>query len=231
MKKLFYVLVMFITFIFSMYLTMGFLLKTEKTILCPDIRGLTLPEAELILKKCGLELQILRQEKRSDVAKGVIVRQRPEGNVPVKKGRRVYVTVSAGPDLVIVPNVKGLTVETAYAVVSEKKIKIKEKILVPSKYDGKVLAQIPKESEKILEGEGIVVIVGRKPEKYFVMPEISNWDFKELIEELESKEISYKITYEKNENPGWLNRITVDKKPGTIFRSSETVSINVFIGG
>jgi len=226
-----YLAVSFFMFFFSFFSTISFLLKTQRLVACPDVRRLSVEQAEVVLKRSGLELQISRYEKRKDVAKGLIIQQRPEPNVPLKLGRKVYVTVSSGPELIIVPDLKGLKLDVAEGVLSERKLKISKKIFVPSENEGKILAHEPEENREVLEGEGITLFVGKRPKTFFVMPDVSNWELKDLLDELDLKGVPYRVTYVRSETQRSSSKVSVGKRPGTIFRSEEELEVTVLLGG
>lgn len=231
MKFAFCFFIMLFSFLLSFYLALAFMLKTQNTVTCPDLTGMSVNEAELVLEKKGLKLQVSGSEKRKDVPKDMIVRQRPEPGISIKRGRKVYVTLSSGPEMVIVPDFRGLTLEAAEALASQKNLKIKETIFVPSKNHNKILAHIPDANEKVVEGGGITLIIGKSPVEFFVAPDISGWDFNSILEELESKNIPYKVVFKRRGNSSPESKVELEKKEGTIFRSDETLIINVFLGG
>ncbi len=230
-KVLFYIFLMLLSFLLSAYLTTGFILKNQKTVSCPDIKGLTVYEAEALLRKKGLNLKVSRSEKRKDVPKGVVLFQQPEPNALIKEGRTVHVTVSLGPEMVVVPNLKGLSLRVAEDLLSEKNLKIQKKIFVPSKIEDRILAHVPAAGERVPEGGGITVIVGMKPPEFYVVPDVTGSDFNQIIEELESKGIDYKVVYRRGERSQSEGRITLEKRPGTILSPNEVLVINVFLGG
>ncbi|MEQ8170962.1 MAG: PASTA domain-containing protein, partial [Candidatus Eremiobacterota bacterium] len=73
----------------------------------PSVINMDIIEARQKLKQAGLEIET--QQKYSDtVPKDMIIFQKPEAGRKVKIGRKVFVIVSLGCELVNVPNLKGL---------------------------------------------------------------------------------------------------------------------------
>jgi eukaryotic-like serine/threonine-protein kinase len=83
----------------------------------PDLSGSNLDQAAALLEDAGLELGA-QDEAYSDAAEGIIFSQAPEADSEVEPGSAVGVTVSIGPEPVVVPNVIGYGVDDAAAEVT-----------------------------------------------------------------------------------------------------------------
>jgi serine/threonine-protein kinase len=82
-------------------------------ILLPDVTNLSLKEAEKILQKRDLSLKVLAEEYNPLKPPGTILSQSPVPQTKVKKGRIVKVVVSKGEKMVLVPNLKGVSLRQA----------------------------------------------------------------------------------------------------------------------
>jgi eukaryotic-like serine/threonine-protein kinase len=83
----------------------------------PDVTGNNADQATALLNDAGLELGA-QTESYSDAAAGTIISQDPEAGSEVEPGSEVDVTVSVGPEPVVVPNVVGMGVDAAGAAVT-----------------------------------------------------------------------------------------------------------------
>ena len=83
----------------------------------PDLEGSNLDQAATLLEDAGLELGA-QDEAYSDAAEGIIISQDPEAESEAEPGSAVGVTVSLGPEPVVVPNVIGYGVDDAAAEVA-----------------------------------------------------------------------------------------------------------------
>ncbi len=73
----------------------------------PDVTEYPFEDAKKLLESKGFKV-IKDQEKYDSMyPQGVVISQNPEPYTRVKKGRRVYLTVSAGEKPVLVPNLVG----------------------------------------------------------------------------------------------------------------------------
>jgi len=91
------------------------LASPPKPVEVPPLEGLTLDEARTDLEAAKLTLGEVRQENNQDVPEGRIISQSPAAGDEVPKETPVDVVVSAGPSVVIVPDVTCLTFAQAKA--------------------------------------------------------------------------------------------------------------------
>jgi serine/threonine-protein kinase len=74
----------------------------------PDIRDLHWEEARELLLKKGLRLRIGLRQYSDNVKRDYVISQQPLPNEKIKKGRLIIVTISKGPEIAKIPNVRGL---------------------------------------------------------------------------------------------------------------------------
>lgn len=227
LRVLLYVLTPAFIFVFSAYFTVSLLLTTQKTTVCPDIRGKTVEEAKQLVQSRGLSFSILRYERRNDVPYNHVTVQKPEANISTRTGRIVYAIVSEGPELIKAPGLAALGLEAARGVLEEKKLILDKIITIPHTKIGKVIAQIPAEGTEVLEQSKVTLIVGSEQKIYFFMPETRNMDIIELAEEMDAKKIKYKMNYVRADH-ATRNGFDLSVPSRTIFSGSEELSMNIY---
>jgi eukaryotic-like serine/threonine-protein kinase len=86
---------------------------SRPTVTIPSVVGMTEVDAMTLLKSMNLEP--LRGDTRMDkqYPEGSVVAQNPDPQQIVKMGRRVYLTISGGEKLVVIPSFKGSTLRNA----------------------------------------------------------------------------------------------------------------------
>jgi eukaryotic-like serine/threonine-protein kinase len=86
---------------------------SKPTVSIPNVVGMTEADAITLLK--SLNLEPLRGDTRMDkqYPEGSVVAQNPDPQQYVKEGRRVYLTISGGEKLVVIPSFKGSTLRNA----------------------------------------------------------------------------------------------------------------------
>jgi len=113
-KKLFIVLALLLTFFFIFNdLLIPWYVQNGGTITVPSVVGLTYDEAKTILDSLGFDVK--KGETRLDRSRpaGTVIIQNPIEGAVVKKGRRIYLTISGGEQLVTVPDLRGRTLRDA----------------------------------------------------------------------------------------------------------------------
>lgn len=85
----------------------------------PDVTRRTLTEATLLLEQARLRVGTVQEDFDDQVPRGTVVSQEPAPGTSVPKGTEVRLALSRGPELVAVPNLVGLTLEEARAVLHQ----------------------------------------------------------------------------------------------------------------
>jgi eukaryotic-like serine/threonine-protein kinase len=232
LKGFLYFVVFIAVFLISGYFTVSVLLKTGGTVICPDVRGKNVDVAKQLVQSKGLSLAVVKYERRNDVPYNHITVQKPEANISTRKGRVVLVMVSEGPELIRVPVLTGQTVDNVGEILKGIKAEIEKTIYVPSQKAGKVIAQIPKGGEDMLEGKGITLFIGTEQKMLYVMPDLKALDLSEISNEMDKKGIKHKITYEKSGYSLRLKPTIETSIPSkTIFKTNDEIEIKVITGG
>jgi serine/threonine-protein kinase len=81
----------------------------------PPLIGQTLEDAERLLEEANLTLGTVEERPDPDRAEGIVIEQTPSAGVEIGRDAPVNVVVSTGPELVIVPELTGLTEREAVA--------------------------------------------------------------------------------------------------------------------
>ena len=75
----------------------------------PDVQGMQHEDARNAFFGVGLLTEVRSREFNDDVAEGAVISQFPEPGEKVKKGRRIAVTISRGPEAAKIPQVRNMT--------------------------------------------------------------------------------------------------------------------------
>lgn len=100
--------------------------KEEEKVKVPDLENMTISEAQATLKTAGLNLVVDKTEYSDSVPADRIISQKPKSDEKLAKGESVHVTMSKGQDdkTTVVPNLKGVSVEKAKALLREQGLKL-----------------------------------------------------------------------------------------------------------
>ena len=230
LKALLYCCIFIAVFTLSSYYAMRFLIREEGTITCPDIVGKELSDAKRLAEGKDLSVIVSRYEKRKDIAYNYIISQRPEPNMAVRKGRILSVVVSEGPLLVNIPLVTNHTLTYAEATLKEQYIPVKHVINVPNANIGTIVAQSPKSGQNIVDEEGMTLILGSRQKKFFIMPDLVGKPVTEIINELDTKQIKYNVTYVDRPGRPLKTIVQTSIPPKMLFGEDDTLEI-LAVGG
>ncbi len=194
LKILCYALAGVAVFVLATSLTIKFLVTDESTVACPDLTGLDVEEAKQLAAQKGLSLITGKYERKNDVPYNHVLFQSPDPAMPVRAGRTVTVILSDGPVPVIIPVFVGLSLDEARAALRDKNMKLKNVFYVPGGETDRVVAQTPGSGENILGQEGMVLFVGGRVRRFYVMPEMGAGGYAALMQEMDEKHIRRAMT-------------------------------------
>jgi serine/threonine-protein kinase len=103
----------------SGYLTLRFIIKSEDTVVVPELVGKDVVYALDILTDLGLNIKVSGFEYRPDIPKNHVAYQDPRPGSEVKKDRDVRIVVSRGPKSLVVPNLVGMDIRQAQIIMEE----------------------------------------------------------------------------------------------------------------
>ena len=128
----------------------------------PDVVGQTQSAAATTLSNVGLTVGDVTRQASSTVPAGTVIGQNPAAGTPVAPGAAVNLTVSSGPPPVTVPNVVGLSQQSASAVLTRAGLtvgSITYQGTTSSRLDGQVARQNPAAGTAVAAGASVDLIV------------------------------------------------------------------------
>lgn len=121
----------------------------------PDFQGMNLEEVEKITIKHKLQFIIIDSVYSQQVEKGHVVYQNPEPGFKVKKNRKIFLTINAvKPEMIKVPDVVGLSLRQAKALLQTRGLIIGKLSFVPDLAINNVLKQ-KNNGVEIVEGDSL----------------------------------------------------------------------------
>ncbi len=134
-------------------------------VVVPDLKNLSLVEAQTVVQRAKLALQVVQEAYSETVPAGAIISQDPPPDRRVKEGRTVNVVVSLGPELVQVPSVVGKEVEEAKLLLEQARLRgaVRE-IFHPEAKPGTVLNQEPQPGVRVERGSTVSLVVSKGPQ-------------------------------------------------------------------
>ncbi|MBN1185423.1 MAG: PASTA domain-containing protein [Bacteroidales bacterium] len=133
----------------------------------PNFQGLTMAEAQDLAKGLKLRLEVSDSVYLKDYKRGTVIDQNPAPDFKVKKRRRVFLTMNAlNPEKIAMPNLIGLSLRQAQAILDNKGLIIGDLSYVPDIADNNVLKQQYEGSnirpgDTLLKGSKIDLVLGK----------------------------------------------------------------------
>jgi eukaryotic-like serine/threonine-protein kinase len=153
-------------------IVMPIYVQKGKTIKVPDVVGLPFKEAEGKIHAAGLIPKIAeyKSDKRYEI--GVVIVQNPSAEFEVKYDRGIYLTISGGEDLVVVPTLRGKSVREASFNLERVGLKLGDISFEPSDeiFANTIIRQEIAPATKVSNGKKIDVVVsqGKASDKHSV---------------------------------------------------------------
>jgi len=124
----------------------------------PSVRNL--PEARAFKELKKAELKVTADPQPSNqVKKGFAVGTSPEEGTEVDRGGRVRLFVSSGPQKIAVPNVIGLSRESAESRLDREGLAVQVQMAQSEKPEDEVIAQAPTQGAKLDAGDRVTITV------------------------------------------------------------------------
>ena len=154
----------------SGYLSLRLIIKSEDTVMVPDLVGKDVVYSLDILTDLGLNTKVSGFEYSTDVPKNHVAYQEPGPGSEVKKDHDVRIIISKGPKTLMVPNLVGLDIRQAYIIMEENGLSrgVLSRTFSKGAAADEVMSQVPSFGRVVTRGNSIDLLVslGRRPATY-----------------------------------------------------------------
>lgn len=178
----------------------------------PQLVGQTSVDAERALLGVGLDAQTTSAPSET-VSEGSVMAQAPEAGSEIAEGETVVLTVSSGPDDMVMPDVSGMSETEAVDNIEEMKLAVGDITYEPREdvMPGIVLAQEP-EARAVITGDELIslVVSAEVEQETTAVPQVVGLPFEQAVGLMYDSGFSGIYIYEE-EN---------DAEPGTVVTQS-----------
>lgn len=145
-----------------------------KDVSIPELVGKSKEEAYELTKKAKLNLEISEEVFDKEIQEGYIVSQDPSLPMSVKQGRTIYVKVSKGQEVVVVPDVKDKSSTEAIKTLRDAGFIVNEEHEYSTKVSkGNIIKQSIDADKEVEGGSEITIYISDGEEQKFVeMPDL-----------------------------------------------------------
>jgi serine/threonine-protein kinase len=136
---------------------------TESKVEVPNVVNMSVEEAAKLADQNDLGVLVVGQEHDADVKANYIISQDPQGGLMVRKKTVIRVLESLGP--LTVPNLVGLSLEDAEAVLQSRGFRVGEVVYrdVPGYSPNRVVETDPPYGSKLSGGDAVNLVVSKSP--------------------------------------------------------------------
>ncbi|MCC7437617.1 MAG: PASTA domain-containing protein [Armatimonadetes bacterium] len=222
---MFLLLVLFDKIIMPWYVKLG----DVETV--PNVVGLPFDSAKVKLEERGFEVR--KGESRNDdtYPAGTVAQQLPYGGAETKNGRRVYLTISLGTEMIAMPNMVGMQVREARITLMRAGLDIGE---ITYEYNDTVIrdlifSQSIPAQVGARPGSLVNVVVSRGPTtRYTLMPSLVSLDIEQARTRLENAGLVLGVVRYKEEG-GWAPNIVIEQSVAPYSKVAERAAIDVVV--
>jgi eukaryotic-like serine/threonine-protein kinase len=201
------------------------LLPGAKKVEVPTVVGADQANAEAKLRQEGFLVE--STQKTSEQPAGQVIGQDPTGGTKAKKGSTVTLTVSSGPAQVAVPQVVGLTAQSARGRLTNAGLKATEREQNSDTVEkGRVISVSPQEGQKVDKGSSVTLVVSSGKTQVDV-PDVVGKSFDEASSTLQAAgfKVTRKDKESDTEDPGTV--LAQDPKGGGQVDSGSAIALTV----
>ena len=172
----------------SAYLTLTLIIKSEDTVIVPQLEGKDVVYALEILTELELNTKVKGSEYTGDIPKNHVVFQEPQPGSEIKKGRDVKIIISKGPKTFAMPHLLGLSIQQADIILEENDMcrgEFSRTYHLQMEKDF-VLAQVPASGTVVSRGTcaDLLVSLGQRPTA-FKMPDLAGMTLEDALQSIE----------------------------------------------
>ncbi|MBD3413724.1 MAG: PASTA domain-containing protein [Candidatus Aminicenantes bacterium] len=197
----------------------------------PDLTGLTLEEGKEILEHKKLTIVKSGVELNKNYERGKIISQDPPPKSRVKLNKMVQVTLSAGLEKVVVPDLTGkdlLALDEIFQEFGLVKGNISH-VHTPAFPAGRVISQYPPEQTEVPVNSRVNLLVSQgNLEQRYLMPDLLGKNASAVIQRL--KELGFRIgDIRRSYYPGLSSGVIINQNPrqGTLIKKRNIISLEV----
>ena len=215
----------------SAYFTLSLVIKSEDTVVVPDLVGKDVVFVLEALTELGLNTKVRGSEYSTDIPKHHVIHQEPEPGVEIKKGRDVRILISKGTETVPTPNLIGLSHRQAVIIFDENDLCRGH---VATTFDPgfereMVIAQVPLPGNLTRRGECVDLLVSKGPRPVaFKMPAVTGLPLEDALARIEQNRLTHGVV-RAEQVTGKPHRSILDQDPPAGYRVAIHTAVDLVV--
>jgi len=200
----------------------------------PEVRGLSLADATETLRRSGLKSAHLAEEFSSDYPDSTVMIQDPPPGRTVKQGRKVFMTLSRGPELRDIPYCSGKTLRTAELFIERAGFTVGTVTMVTKTgtYADEVLATDPPPGQGAVSGQVVNILASKGlPRTKYILPVLKGKSYIAVRVQLERLGMLVRPTGGEDGLASVRSKVLMQEPPpGFIVGRGDTITLSVSPG-
>ncbi|WP_419663927.1 PASTA-domain protein [Desulfosarcina variabilis str. Montpellier] len=206
------------------YLTLTLMIKSEDTVIVPNLVGKDVLVGLEMLSDLGLNTRVKGTRYDDQVPQHYVIEQSPEPGSAIKRGRDVKIQVSRGPESVVMPNLAGLSFQQSKIVLTENGLcqGVVSRMHSPLHPVGQVIAHFPPPSSMVSRKKCVDLLVSQESYPFSTaMTDLKGFTLEMAIRRLEQLQL----------NTGHIRSVINDEAPPeTIVAQTPMAGYRVTVG-
>ena len=177
----------------SAYLTLTFIIKSEDTVIVPDLVGKDVVSALELLTDLQLNTKVSGSEYSHQFPKNHVTFQEPEAGSEIKKDRDIRIMISKGTHNILMPNLVALSEQQARMIMEENGISRGHLSRTFNQNIAKdqIMAQVPAPGVMITRGASVDILVSMGDRAAELkMPDLSGLTLDEAVSRVEKNNLA-----------------------------------------
>ena len=177
----------------SAYLTLTFIIKSEDTVIVPDLVGKDVVSALELLTDLQLNTKVSGSEYSHQFPKNHVTFQEPEAGSEIKKDRDIRIMISKGTHNILMPNLVALSEQQARMIMEENGISRGHRSRTFNQNIAKdqIMAQVPAPGVMITRGASVDILVSMGDRAAELkMPDLSGLTLDEAVFRVEKNNLA-----------------------------------------
>jgi serine/threonine-protein kinase len=214
------------------YLTLTWIIKSEDTVVVPDLVGKDIVHALEMLTDLGLNTKVKGSQYSETFPKNHVMLQEPGPGSEIKKGRDIRIFLSKGSKTVIMPDLIGLSNRQARLVIEENGLclgQVSSTYYNPSLSKGEIIAQTPLKNRIVDRRQcvNLLMSLGPRPQA-FKMSAFDGLSIDEAVVLIERSNLRVgQIRY--HFEPGRPENVIIGQKPEPGYRVLAKAAVDLIV--
>ncbi|APX72588.1 Stk1 family PASTA domain-containing Ser/Thr kinase [Companilactobacillus allii] len=201
----------------------------------PDLRNLTIKQADVMLKGSNLNVGNISKENNDDVEAGHVIKSIPAKSLKLKNGAKVSLVVSLGATYYKMPNVVGKDYDDVSDNLRKRGFKVKVKYKSSSKYEsGVIISQSIKAGKKVVtKNKSLTLTLAKTPtvkQKVVKVRDLSGYNLKSIQDYASEIGATLRVTYDYSDTIEDGVMISQSPEPDSVINKGDTLSVVISKG-